>query len=142
MLARSYLQFAMAACHRTHGLDAVHQKIHYNLLQLDAVAIDQWKRRRKVEPQRYTANVDFPTDQWDHVLNGFVDVELRSFERALLGQRPDARNHVARASCAADHLLDRAACLVNSRHLAAKPSKACIAIRDDAGERLIHFMGD
>ena len=32
VLARSYPQFAMAFCHCAHGLDAVHQKIHYNLL--------------------------------------------------------------------------------------------------------------
>src|ERR1700726_2701716 len=41
VLARSYAQFATTVCHRTHGLNAVHQKIHYNLLQLDAVAIDR-----------------------------------------------------------------------------------------------------
>jgi hypothetical protein len=48
-LARSYPQLAMAVCHHTHGLDAVHQKIHYDLLQLDAVAIDRWKRRPEIE---------------------------------------------------------------------------------------------
>src|ERR1700704_5055712 len=142
VLARSDAKFAMAVCHRTHGLDAVHQKIHYNLLQLDAVAIDRWKRRPEVEPQRYSMNVDLPADQLDDVVDGLIYVEPHAFESALLGQRADARNHVARVSRAADHLFDRAACLVNSRHLASKPSEACIAIRDYAGERLVHFMGD
>src|SRR6266851_2641313 len=98
VLARSYPQFATAACHGTQGLDAVHQKIHDNLLELDAVAIDRWKRRPEVEPQRYTINVDLPADQRDDVVDDFIDVELHGFERALLGQRTDARNHVARAS--------------------------------------------
>jgi hypothetical protein len=44
VLPRSYQQFATAVGHGTHGLDAVHQKIQYNLLQLDAVAMD-WRKR-------------------------------------------------------------------------------------------------
>src|SRR5258707_3568184 len=104
VLARSDAKFAMAVCHRTHGLDAVHQKIHYNLLQLDAVAIDRWKRRPEVEPQSYTMNIDFPADQRDDVVDDFVDVELRCFERALLRHRADARNHLAHVYCTADHL--------------------------------------
>ena len=51
-------------------------------------------------------------------------------------------NHVARVFRAPDHLFDCAKCLVNSGHLAVKPSEACIAKHDDGGERLVHFMGD
>ncbi len=83
VLARSDAKFAMAVCHRTHGLDAVHQKIHYNLLQLDAVAIDRWKRRPELEPQRYTMNVDFPADQRDDVVDDLIYIEPHAFERAL-----------------------------------------------------------
>ena len=50
VLARAYQQFATGPRHPTHGLNAVHQKIHHNLLQLDAVAIDGWERRPQVEP--------------------------------------------------------------------------------------------
>jgi hypothetical protein len=32
VLARSYAKFAMAVCHGAHGLDSVHQKIHYNFV--------------------------------------------------------------------------------------------------------------
>src|SRR6266852_4900656 len=79
VLARSYPQFATAACHRTHRLDAIHQKINHNLLQLDAVAIDRWKRPLEVEPQRYTMNVDLSADQRDDVVDDFIDVELHCF---------------------------------------------------------------
>ena len=43
---------------------------------------------------------------------------------------------------AADHLLDRAARVLELRFLAVKPSQAGIAIGDDAGERLVDFMSD
>jgi len=89
VLERPYLQFARTACDATHGLDAVHQKIHDNLLQLDAVAINRRKRRPEVEPQRYAVNVDFLADQRDDVVDGFVDVELRCFERALPNAKDD-----------------------------------------------------
>src|SRR3982074_3155469 len=142
VLARSYPQFAMAVCHRTHGLDAVHQKIRYDLLQLDAIGIDRWKRRPEVEPKRYTMKVDFPADQRDDVVDDLFYIEPPAFERPPFGQRADTLNHVARVPRAADHLFDCAMCLVNSWHLAVKPSKARIAIRDDGGGWLIYFMGD
>jgi hypothetical protein len=47
------------------------------------------KRRPKVEPQRYAVNVDFLADQRDDVVDGFVDVELRCFERALPNAKDD-----------------------------------------------------
>src|ERR1700741_3443540 len=85
VLARSYPRFAIAVCHHTDSLDAVHQKIHYNLLQLDAVAIDPWKRRPELEPQRYTMNVDFPSDERDDVVDDLIYIEPHGFERALFG---------------------------------------------------------
>src|SRR5882757_8388198 len=132
----------MAACHRIHGLDTVHQKIHYNLLQLDAVAIDRRKRRPEIELQSYSMSVDLPEDHRDDVIDGLIYIKPHAFGRALLGQRADARNHFARVSGTADHLFDRDSCLVNSRYLAVKPSEACTAIRDHAGKRLAHFMSD
>jgi hypothetical protein len=64
------------------------------------------------------------------------------FERAFLGERADARNHVAYVPRTAYHLFDRAAGSIKSRHLVVKPSQACITIRDDASEWLVHFVGD
>src|SRR3981189_81496 len=96
----------------------------------------------EVEPQSYTMNVDFTADQRDAVVDDLIYIEPHVFERALFGQCADALNHVARVSRAADHLFDRATCLVNSGPLAVKPSEACIAKRDDGGERLVYFMGD
>src|SRR5260221_9339015 len=92
VLARSDAKFAMAACHRTHGLDAVHQKIRYNLLQLDAIAIDRWKRRSEVEPQIYTMKADFPADQRDDVVEYLIYIEPPTFEGPLFGQRADMLN--------------------------------------------------
>ena len=42
--SRSYLQYATAVGYGSHGLDGVHQKIQYDLLQLDAVAMDRRQR--------------------------------------------------------------------------------------------------
>src|SRR5258708_35806328 len=140
VLAVSYPQFAMAVYHRTHGLDAVQQKIRYDLLQLDAIAIDRWKRRPEVEPQRYTMKVDFAADQRDDVVDDLTYIEPHTFEGPPFGQRADTLNHVARVPRAADHLFDRATCLINSWHLAVKPSKARIAIRAEGRETLTCFM--
>src|SRR5712671_489292 len=140
--ARSDPQVAIAVCHRTHALDAVHQVIRYDLLQLDTVAIDRWKGPPEIEPQSYSMNADFPADQRDDVVDDLIYIEPHTFEGPPLGQRADTLNHVARVPRAADHLFDRATYLVNSWHLAVKPSKACIAIRDDGGEWLVYFMGD
>src|ERR1700752_5531546 len=52
VLARSNQKFATAVGHGSHGLDAVHQKIHYGLLQLNSVAINRRERRPEAEPKR------------------------------------------------------------------------------------------
>jgi hypothetical protein len=62
------------------------------LLQLDAVAIDWWKRRPELEPQKYTMNIDFPADQRDDVVDDLIYIESQGFERALFGQRADAHS--------------------------------------------------
>ena len=45
VLTRSYLKIARAAGRGTKGLDTVDQKIHHDLLQLNAVT-EHWRQRR------------------------------------------------------------------------------------------------
>jgi hypothetical protein len=48
VLTRSYLQIAAATAHGTQGLDSVHQKIHHDLVQLNAVPEHGRQRRSQV----------------------------------------------------------------------------------------------
>ena len=86
--------------------------------------------------------LDLALQQGRALGDDLVEVEGHRLRRRLPGERAQPFDHLAGALAVADHALHRAADLAELRLLAVEPAQAGLAVGDDAGERLVHLVGD
>ena len=81
-------------------------------------------------------------NQQNDLPNDVVQIQAHALRIGFLGERAKPQDHLARAHPVIDHALHGTTCLIQLRRIPAEPPKASRAVGDDAGERLVHFVGD
>src|ERR1700693_5468706 len=80
--------------------------------------------------------------QRDGLPHDVIDVERHLLKAGLVRERPDAPDHLTRPIAVVDNPFHRAARGVQVGSLAVEPPQTGLAVGDDGGERLVHFMRD
>src|SRR5580704_4585883 len=125
-----------------YRLHAVHHQVDDDLLQLDAAGEHRRQVAGEVELQGDAMDLDLALNQGDALADDLVQVEKRRLRWRLPGERAQPLDDLAGTLAVTDHALHRAADLAEFRLLAVEPAQAGLAIGDDAGERLVHLVGD
>src|SRR5258708_469726 len=125
-----------------HRLHAVHHQVDDDLLQLDAAGEHRRQIAGEVELQSDAMVLNLALDQGDALGDDLVQVEKRRLLRRLPGERAQPLDDLAGTLAVTDYAFHRAADLAELRLLAVEPAQAGLAIGDDAGERLVHLVGD
>ena len=142
LLVRAYPQFVTAACHGTHGLNAVHKKIHHDLLQQDPITQHRRQRRRKFQLQGNTMGEHFVPEKEYCLFDHVIDIERHFSDVGLVRERADALEHLTRPIALVDDPPQGLARFAQVGSFAIEPAQASRGIGDDGGERLVHFVRD
>ena len=126
--------------HFLHGLDAVHDEVHHDLLQLHPIAHRLGQIGGQVRPDRYAVSHGFAAQQDDHLPDQVVHIHRRPFRCALLEEQENPADDFGRACSVLDDSHRRGTRLFDVRVVAAEPEHAGIGVGEGGSDRLIHFM--
>ena len=135
-------QDARSLGHAAHGIRSVHDQVHDDLLQLDAIS----QCKRKVRGQRRlnghrTAPQRGPRQRQD-LPDRVIRVERNVVRLAMFEQLANARDHLACTRALLDDAFERLRYLLDIGGSVGQPSERSVSIGDDRRERLVDFMGD
>src|ERR1700722_3310468 len=80
--------------------------------------------------------------QRDNLSDNVIDIERYLLDVSLVRERPDAPDHLTSPIAVVYYPFHRAARCVQFGSFAVEPAQTGLRVGDDAGERLVHFMGD
>src|SRR5882724_119083 len=82
--------------HILHRIDAVHDEVHHDLLQLHAIAHDLRKTWRQLHPDRDGVPRRLAAQEDDHLLDDLVYIDLLTFRNTLLEEQTDPADDSSR----------------------------------------------
>src|SRR5260370_23570329 len=82
-----------------HSVDAIHDQVNQNLLQLHPAAEQTWQIVCEVGLERDAVSAHLIAHQYDRFLNNLIDVQFRSIGSAFHEQGANSRNHRACTGC-------------------------------------------
>jgi hypothetical protein len=140
--SRGHHQLPRAFRNPSHRIDAIHDQIQQNLLQLNSVAQHRSIASGQVGLERNALAAQLAGGERQHFSYDVVDIEPGELRTGLLGERSQTADHVA---CARAVPHDSGECipgLVEIGLLPIQPVQTRRAVRRDAGERLVDLVGD
>jgi hypothetical protein len=109
---------------------------------LDAITQHAWERCSELALEEDSIVIKIVVNKGKHLLNGFVDVQSFFFRRYVPDKSANPRYHCASASCIGNDSCEGSTQDFGFEITVGEQPKACIAVIDDCGQRLIYFMGD
>src|ERR1700730_12333097 len=95
ILCRLDEQLSRQIVEGTHRVDAIHDQVNQDLLQLHPVAEQTWQISGKISAQGNTVSGQLIAQEPSDVLNDLIDVQCCPFRSALYQLRANSRNNGA-----------------------------------------------
>ena len=125
-----------------HRIQGVADEVEHHLLQLNAIAAHSGKIVGELQSKLDIVTSQVTRRESDDFSRGVVQVERLEHELLLAEQRAQASDHFRRAIAIAKRAPRRLARAINVGRRGIQHPHAGAGVRDDARQRLIHFVRD